>query len=150
MFDNCVIDEFSSFEEAMDSPMASPIQITPEEQPQPQPQQSAADLIAAEEGLNPLDTCILGNLDLFNQVIKDSQSISMRTLTRNGGTLHQKSNDDFVKQFDRIYGTMANGVRKRRIRKLLEQNPALLSADGEVVRKRICAYERLYGLKKFE
>ena len=152
---NCVIDadEFSTFEEQMDSSM-EPIQtmeLTPEEQQYQQilNQQSALNSIFTEEGLTDNDMCILLNMDLFNSVIKDSQSVSMRALTRDGGTLHEGSNnDEFVQQFDRLYGTMSNSARKKRIRKLLKANPCLLSADPELVRRRIFAFERMCDLKK--
>ena len=152
---NCVIDadEFSTFEEQIDSPM-EPIQtmeLTHEEEQHQQilNQQSALNTIFTEEGLTDNDMCILLNMDLFNSVIKDSQSVSMRTLTRDGGTLHEGSNnDEFVQQFDRLYGTMSNSARKKRIRKLLKANPCLLSADPELVRRRIFAFERMCNLKK--
>ena len=152
---NCVIDadEFSTFEEQMDSPLepTQVIELTPEEQQHQQilNQQSALNSIFTEEGLTENDMCILLNMDLFNSVIKDSQSVSMRTLTRDGGTLHEGSNnDEFVQQFDRLYGTMSNSARKKRIRKLLKANPCLLSANPELVRRRIFAFERMCDLKK--
>ena len=157
MFDEfCVSDEFSTFEEQVESPMDStqvittPVDTTSQErQQQLLAQQSALNTIFTEEGLTDKDKLILLNVELFNDVIKDSQSVSMRTLTRNDGYLQTSSNNnEFVQQFDRLYGTMPNGARKLRIKKLLEKNPCLLSADPDIVRRRIFAFERMCDYKK--
>ena len=129
---------FDAFEAEMDrlldSDIDSPVIIREAQQPQPQTQDAF-----------DLDKFVAEHAEEMNAYILDVKAFNLRNLTRQGGILTKKGSDDFVEKFD-LKG-LPNGVRKSKIRQLLEENPSLRSTNPQTLWRRIDYFIKKYPHK---
>ena len=126
---------FDAFEAEMDrlldSDIDSPVVIRSAEEPKVQ-------------DTFDLDHFLIEHIDTMDAYLADVKAFNLRNLTRQGGILTQKGSDAFVEKFD-LKG-LPNGVRKSKIRHLLEKHPSLASTDPQTMWRRIDYYIKKYPL----